>query len=97
MGNKGKENESVQGKENKYLKARQLRIQENKKKMQNLGLKNISNSLTSLVESQKTKNKKVKPTYHNVRDADYISGNGDDIEEEYQEVETNVEVSKKVI
>ncbi|KAI7726286.1 hypothetical protein M8C21_014342, partial [Ambrosia artemisiifolia] len=59
--------------------------------MQYLGLHNISNSFTSLVESQKTKNKKVKSTYRNVRD----EGNGDDSEEEYQEVDANAKVSKK--
>ncbi|MFS7900520.1 hypothetical protein Hanom_Chr00s118907g01810831 [Helianthus anomalus] len=43
------------------------------------------------------KNKKVKPTYHDVRDPNYIPRNSDDSEDEYQEVDTNVEVSKKVI
>ncbi|MFS7961777.1 hypothetical protein Hanom_Chr08g00719051 [Helianthus anomalus] len=41
------------------------------------------------------KNKKVKPTYHDVRDPNYIPRNSDDSEDEYQEVDTNVEVSKK--
>ncbi|MFS8015880.1 hypothetical protein Hanom_Chr15g01361911 [Helianthus anomalus] len=95
MANKSKQNQGVQIQSNEYLKARQLRIQENEKIMQDLGLKKIASSLTNLSGSQKMKNKKVKPTYHDVRDPNYIPGNSDDSEDEYQEFDTNVEVSKK--
>ncbi|KAK1429896.1 hypothetical protein QVD17_12220 [Tagetes erecta] len=64
--------------------------------MHDLGLKKISNSLTSLVESQKLKKKKVKPTFNNARDVDYGLDNDDESEEDYIEVDTSVQVSKKV-
>ncbi|KAF5788962.1 hypothetical protein HanXRQr2_Chr09g0365291 [Helianthus annuus] len=95
MAKKSKQSQSVQRQDNEYLIARDLRVQENNRKMQELGLKTIANSLTSLTGSQKMKNKKVKPTYHNARDEDYNPGYSDDNEEEYSEVNTNVEASKK--
>ncbi|MFS7994469.1 hypothetical protein Hanom_Chr12g01106441 [Helianthus anomalus] len=95
MENKSKQNQGVQIQSNEYLKARQLRIQENEKIIQDLGSKKTASSLTSLSGSPKMKNKKVKPTYHNVRDPNYIPSNSDDSEEEYQEVGIKVEVSKK--
>ncbi|KAI7728955.1 hypothetical protein M8C21_026434, partial [Ambrosia artemisiifolia] len=45
---------------NDYEKSRMLRIQENQKKLQALGVKNIDKSLTSLTESDKTKKNKKK-------------------------------------
>ncbi|KAJ0619296.1 hypothetical protein HanOQP8_Chr02g0075091 [Helianthus annuus] len=95
MAKKSKKNQSVQRQDNEYLIARDLRVQENNRKMQELGLKTIANSLTSLTGSQKMKNKKVKPAYHNARDEDYNPGYSDDNEEEYYEANTNVEASKK--
>jgi hypothetical protein len=55
----------------------------------------MANSLTSLVDSQKMKI--VKPKKNCARDVDYVPDNGDDSEEDHQEVESRVEVTKKVI
>ncbi|KAI3695079.1 hypothetical protein L1987_78067 [Smallanthus sonchifolius] len=64
--------------------------------MQDLGLKRIENALTSLVDSQEMRNKKVKPTYiNNMRDEEFMPDNDDDSQEDNQEVDTSVEVSKK--
>ncbi|MFS7955677.1 hypothetical protein Hanom_Chr07g00645441 [Helianthus anomalus] len=57
------EDKSMQGKSSKrrmnaYEKSRMSRIQENQKKLQALGLKNIAKSFTSLAESDKTKKRK---------------------------------------
>ncbi|KAI3821036.1 hypothetical protein L1987_08592 [Smallanthus sonchifolius] len=82
---------------NDYEKSRLLRVQDNKKKIQELGLKRIADSLTSLVDSQKMKKKKVQPTYINdARDELYIpDNNDDDSEEDNEEVDTNIIISKK--
>ncbi|KAI3785563.1 hypothetical protein L1987_44683 [Smallanthus sonchifolius] len=81
---------------NDYEKSPLLRVQDNKKKIQDLGLKRIADSLTSLVDSQKKKKKKVQPTYINdARDELYIPDNDNDSEEDNQEVDTNIIISKK--
>ncbi|KAI3805289.1 hypothetical protein L1987_27521 [Smallanthus sonchifolius] len=96
MANKSKQNQSIQRQVNDYETSRLLRVQENRKKMQDLGLKRIANSLTSLVDSQEMRNKKVKPTYiNNTRDEEFMPDNDDNSQEDNQEVETSVEVSKK--
>ncbi|KAI3805313.1 hypothetical protein L1987_27561 [Smallanthus sonchifolius] len=94
MANKSNHNQSVQRQVNDYEISRLRRVQENKRRIQDLGLKRITNSLTSLVDSQKTKKNKVRSTYiSNARDEQYIPDNDDDSEED----NTNVEVSKKDI
>ncbi|PWA51002.1 hypothetical protein CTI12_AA468350 [Artemisia annua] len=57
---------------NDYEIVRRSRILENQQKLKALGVKNIAKSLTSLVESDKTKKKK--PTDTSEKDADYMSG-----------------------
>ncbi|PWA42744.1 hypothetical protein CTI12_AA543650 [Artemisia annua] len=59
---------------NDYEMSRRSRIQENQQRLQALGVKNLAKSLTSLVESDKTKKKKKKPTDTSEKDADYMSG-----------------------
>ncbi|PWA87607.1 transposase, Ptta/En/Spm [Artemisia annua] len=58
---------------NDYEMARRSRIQENQQRLQALGVKNIARSLTSLVQSDKTKKTKKKPTDTSEKDADYMS------------------------
>ncbi|KAD2393067.1 hypothetical protein E3N88_40044 [Mikania micrantha] len=70
---------------NKYEKERQLRIQENKKRLSDLGVKNIVKSLTSLDESQQRSKIKVKRNSH-VGDVDYIPGAEDDSEDDDQQL-----------
>ncbi|KAL8205046.1 hypothetical protein R6Q57_010669 [Mikania cordata] len=79
---------------NDYEKNRLMRVQENHKRLKDLGVKRIANSLTSLGESKKIKKKIVKPTPTNAADVEYIPHMGDDIEEDYQEFASSVEVSK---
>ncbi|KAL6584466.1 hypothetical protein OROMI_003755 [Orobanche minor] len=95
MGKQNKQDQSAQREMNDYEKNRILRIQENQAKLRDLGVRSIGNSLSSLVESQKTKKKKVKPMYTSARDSDYIPDLGDDGDGDYQEVATGVKVSKK--
>ncbi|KAL8197969.1 hypothetical protein R6Q57_030020 [Mikania cordata] len=80
---------------NKYEKERQLRIQENKKRLSYLGVKNIVKSLTSLAESQQMKQKTVKRNSH-VGDVDYIPSAEDDSEDDDQQVGGSVVASKKM-
>ncbi|KAL8261398.1 hypothetical protein R6Q59_025447 [Mikania micrantha] len=79
---------------NDYEKNRLMRVQENQKRLKDLGVKMIAKSLTSLGESKKIKKKIVKPTPTNATDVEYIPHMGDDIEEDYQEFASSVEVSK---
>ncbi|KAL8264362.1 hypothetical protein R6Q59_022492 [Mikania micrantha] len=92
MANKSKQNQTVQRQVNDYEKIRLLRIEENQKKLRDLGVKSIANSLTSLVESQKIKKKIVKPSNADKTDADYIPDMSDDGENDHQRV---VKKSKK--
>ncbi|KAD2805475.1 hypothetical protein E3N88_38852 [Mikania micrantha] len=87
MANQHKQNQSAQRQVNDYEKIRLLRVEENKKKLQELGVKRIANSLTSLVDSQKIK-KIVKPTNTNANDVDYIPDMGDDSDGDQQQVAT---------
>lgn len=82
---------------NDYAKNRLLRVQENQARLKDVGFKSIAYSLTSLVESQKSKKKQVKPLYTGARDLDYIPDFGDNNDGDYHEVARSVEVSKKVI
>ncbi|KAK1424444.1 hypothetical protein QVD17_19774 [Tagetes erecta] len=83
------------GQPNDYEKIKLLRVQDNKRRLHELGIKNITDSLASLVESKKTKKKKVKPTHSNARDVGYTPEMGEDNTEDYVEVATSVEVTKK--
>ncbi|KAL8255312.1 hypothetical protein R6Q59_033533 [Mikania micrantha] len=79
---------------NDYEKIRLLRVQENQERLKDLGVNRIANSLTSLVESKKTKKKMVKPTQTNAEDVEYIPPmSDDDIEKDYQEFAASVEIS----
>ncbi|KAL8211348.1 hypothetical protein R6Q57_005785 [Mikania cordata] len=79
---------------NKYEKERQLRIQENKKRLSDLGVKNIVKSLTSLAESQQMKQITVKCNSH-AGDVDYIPSAEDDSKDDDQQVGGSVIASKK--
>ena len=82
------------------MEARLARIQENQKRLRELGVKNVVDSMTSLVDSNKMKKKPVK---RNTRagDVDYIpdpgEDSGDDCEEDNQQVGRSIVVPKKVI
>ncbi|KAL8249435.1 hypothetical protein R6Q59_006303 [Mikania micrantha] len=92
MAHRSKQNQTVQRQVNDYEKIRLLRIEENQKKLRDLGVKSIANYLTSLVESQKIKKKIVKPSNADKTDADYISDLSVDGENDHQQV---VKKSKK--
>ncbi|KAL6523535.1 hypothetical protein OROGR_017138 [Orobanche gracilis] len=68
MGKQDKQDQSAQRQMNAYEKNRLLRIKENQARLEDLGVKSIAKSLTSLVESQQTKKRQVKPTYTGARD-----------------------------
>ncbi|KAK9072461.1 hypothetical protein SSX86_008895 [Deinandra increscens subsp. villosa] len=76
------ENQEVQ--ENEYEKLRQLTVRENKKILEEMGIKNIAKSMTSLAQSKKTKKRVVKQNTHT----------GDNSEKDYQQNPKSV-VSKK--
>ncbi|KAD2804052.1 hypothetical protein E3N88_37429 [Mikania micrantha] len=89
MAHRSKQNQTVQRQVNDYEKIRLLRIEENQKKLRDLGVKSIANYLTSLVESQKIKKKIVKPSNADKTDADYISDlSVDDVEGVDMEIDT---------
>ncbi|KAL8252130.1 hypothetical protein R6Q59_035823 [Mikania micrantha] len=70
MAKQKNKHQSLTKEANEYENSRQLRIQENKKRLQELGVKNIVQSLTK---------KTLKQNCH-ARDADYIPESGDDIQ-----------------
>lgn len=61
---KNQKNKTLAVEGNEYEKIRQLTIQKNQKKLQELGIKDIVRSCTSLSESQKTKKNKVNHNTH---------------------------------
>lgn len=70
---------------NNYERSKMLRVQENKERLRELGVKSIAKSLTNLVESPKTKKRKERPTVINEQDVEYTPDLGGDSEEEDQE------------
>jgi hypothetical protein len=84
MANIKEKNQSSTRQGNEYEKLRQLTVQENQKRLQDLGIKNIAKSMTSLAHSQKTKKKSVKQNTYA----------GDDGEKDYQQVTRSVAPEK---
>ncbi|KAJ0826980.1 hypothetical protein HanRHA438_Chr17g0820481 [Helianthus annuus] len=97
MEDKSMQGQSSKRRMNAYEKSRMSRIQENQKKLQALGVKNIAKSLTSLAESDKTKKKKNKSMDTSKKDIDveYMPGSDIDVEQDYQEAATKI--SKRVL
>ncbi|KAJ0599736.1 putative transposase, Ptta/En/Spm, plant, transposase, Tnp1/En/Spm [Helianthus annuus] len=95
MEDKSMQGQSSKRRMNAYERSRMSRIQENQKKLQALGVKNIAKSLTSLAESDKTKKKKNKSMDTSKKDIDveYMPGSDIDVEQDYQEAATKI--SKK--
>ncbi|KAI7745838.1 hypothetical protein M8C21_009052 [Ambrosia artemisiifolia] len=85
MANKNKKTKSSNEEDNEYVKIRELRIQEKQRKLSDLGVKSIVNSL---------KKKQVKQNTH-ARDVDFIPDLSDNSEEDYQQVDRSVVISKK--
>ncbi|KAK9070473.1 hypothetical protein SSX86_010875 [Deinandra increscens subsp. villosa] len=81
---------------NAYENRKRLRVQENQARLQALGLKNISKSLTSLVESDKSKKTKKKRMDTNNKDVEYMPGSeiADQVEQDYEHND-DTSVSKK--
>ncbi|KAJ0448078.1 hypothetical protein HanHA89_Chr17g0712671 [Helianthus annuus] len=92
MEDKSMQGQSSKRRMNAYEKSRMSRIQENQKKLQALGVKNIAKSLTSLAESDKTKKKKNKSMDTSKKDIDveYMPGSDIDVEQDYQEAATKI-------
>lgn len=83
---------------NDYEKAKLLRVQENQERLKLLGVKNIVNSLPSLVQSKKTKKRKDKTTFNNENDVNYMSDHGGDGDENHsKENDTSVVEPTKVL
>ncbi|KAK9061396.1 hypothetical protein SSX86_018577 [Deinandra increscens subsp. villosa] len=96
MEDKSKQDQSSSRHLNNYEKSRRLRIQENQKKLQALGVTNIAKSVTSLVESCKAKKRKKKPMVTNEKDVEYMPDFDNEGEQDYEEEDaTRVRVSKK--
>ncbi|KAL8208997.1 hypothetical protein R6Q57_008409 [Mikania cordata] len=85
---KNKKDQTVQKPVNDYEKRRLLTVAQNKNKLRDLGVKNIANSLNSLVESKKIKKGTVEPTNINANDMDYIPNMDDDSEGDRQHIVT---------
>lgn len=72
MGNKSKQGQYAQRHVNDYERSRMLRVQDSQGKLREFGVKNIAESLRSLVDSQTSKKRKVKLMVTNERDVEYI-------------------------
>ena len=83
---------------NDYEIVRRSRILENQQRLKALGVKNLAKSFTSLVESDKPKKKKKKPTDTSEKDADYMSGSDFDrnVEDDSPQ-EAATQTNKKVL
>ncbi|KAL7606311.1 hypothetical protein Lser_V15G19646 [Lactuca serriola] len=92
MRNKSKQDESSQRDMNHYERIKLQRVQENQAKLRELSVQNIAKSLTSLVESQKTKKNKKKSMDTNERDVDYVGADNDG---DGREVASRVQASQK--
>ncbi|KAL2938599.1 hypothetical protein RDABS01_022048, partial [Bienertia sinuspersici] len=94
MGKSGKRKEQSEKPVNEYEKMRMLRIQENKLRLQELGVKEISKSLRSLCGSQEKKKAKVNEKTHFAPEIDleYNPGDHDEVSDE----DTRVGHFKKV-
>ncbi|KAF5813509.1 hypothetical protein HanXRQr2_Chr03g0099301 [Helianthus annuus] len=97
MEDKSMQGQSSKRRMNAYERSRMSRIQENQKKLQALGVKNIAKSLTSLAESDKTKKKKNKSMDTSKKDIDveYMPGSDIDVEQDYQEAATKISKKKQ--
>ncbi|KAD3336146.1 hypothetical protein E3N88_31665 [Mikania micrantha] len=80
MANNSKQDQIAQKPVNDYEKKRLWTVEQNKNKLRDLGVKNIANSFTSLVESKKSKKRIVKPANTITNDMDYIPEMDDDSE-----------------
>ena len=96
MGNKGMHNQGAQKIITDYERSKMLRVQENQQRLRELGVKNISMSLTSLAVAENTKKRKKKAKVTNDKDVEYNPEESSDTEENYQEVATHVTAPKKV-
>lgn len=80
---------------NEYERIKLLRVQENQQRLQELGIKSIANSLTSLAESQKRKKQK-KQALASDKDREYVPEFDINSEEDNEEeVSAHVVVPKK--
>lgn len=97
MGDKSKQGQSSTRHLNDYERSKRLRVQENQQRLQALGVKTIAKSLTSLVESEKTKKRTKKPMDTSEKDVEYMPDFDVDEEQDYEEEDaTRVKVSNKV-
>ncbi|GJX54162.1 transposase, Ptta/En/Spm [Tanacetum coccineum] len=72
MGKKCNQDQSAPTHMTDYERSKLLRVQENQERLRELGIKKIANSLTSLVDSRKTKKTKKNPTTNSERDATHF-------------------------
>ena len=96
MGNHSKQAQGTHQQMNDYEKVKLLRVKENQERLRELGVTNIANSLTSLVQSKKTTKSKDK-TSSNEKDVGNMCNYGGDGEGcHYEEINTHARVPTKV-
>lgn len=81
---------------NDYEKSRRMRVQENKTKLEALGVKHLANSLTSLVESDTTKRRKKKTIATVEKNVEHMHCSDFDNDLNYEEPATTT-ISKNVL
>ena len=97
MGNNSKQDQGETTRMNDYEKIKMLRVQENQERLRELGIKKIANSLTSLVDSQKTKKtRKKSAAICETNDRSSHDHNGEIGEDYREEVTASVDAPKKV-
>ncbi|GKD45595.1 hypothetical protein Tco_1270240 [Tanacetum coccineum] len=80
-----------------YERNKLLWVQENQERLRELGVKNITKSLTSLAVAENTKKRQKKDKVTNDKDVEYNPEDSVDNEENYQEVATHVTAPKKLV
>ena len=97
MGNNSKQDQGETTRMTDYERTKMLRVQENQERLRELGIKKIANSLTSLVDSQKTKKTRKKSIAISETNARYFHDHNGETGEDYrEEVAASVEAPKKV-
>ncbi|PWA57151.1 transposase, Ptta/En/Spm [Artemisia annua] len=98
MGSKIKQDQGETTRMTDYERSKMLRVPENQERLRELGIKKIANSLTSLVDSQKTKKtKKKSATISETNAMSSHDHNGETGKDYPQEVSASVGAPKKKV
>lgn len=99
MGDNSQQRQRSLRKSNDYENVRKATIQENQRRLKELGVADIANSLKRSEEIDKTKRRKRKQLETNDKDGEYLPDPvfGDDVDQSHKADDTRVKVTKKVL